>query len=145
MVYFVLQPISWINTIISLQYKIVQNYLVKSIVRWRCYLLTSSSQWSLQWLHHFGHFENLLMWRRVYETVGRPSVHLFICLSVCLSVPSFAVPPFARCTSLWRVCCWVPNRQETSVDSGKSGAQWHSAQRHSTQQQMRAVSRLQPP
>ena len=32
MVYFVLQPISWINTIVSLQYRIVQNCRVKSIV-----------------------------------------------------------------------------------------------------------------
>jgi len=40
---------------------------------------------------------------RVYVTVGCPST----CLSICLSVPSVD-----RCSRVYRVCCWVPCKQE---------------------------------
>ena len=89
--------------------------------------LLSSCYW------HYSHG----IWSKVYETVGRPSV--------CLSVR-----PTIR-TQLRRVCCWAPCRQEISIDSGgrRAASSNSAAERRTTancaQQQMRAVSRCQPP
>jgi len=66
------------------------------------------------------------------------------CPSVC---PSVSVVDHH--SSVRRVCCWAPLGQEVSIDSGGHPAAMaplqHGAQQHGAQQQMRAVSRLQPP
>ena len=70
------------------------------------------------------------MWGRVYKTVERPSVRLF-------------VPSFHSRSSLQRVCYRVPRGQEISIVT----RHWHSAAtapQHGAQQQMRAVSCWQP-
>jgi len=62
----------------------------------------------------------------IYATVGCPPVRL----SVCLSVPSID-----RSSGLLRVRCWAPGGPEISIDSRSTAPQ----------QQVRTVSRLQPP
>jgi len=56
----------------------------------------------------------------VYETVPCPSVRLFVCPSVCLSVPvrTHSSKPAA---ALLQVCCCGPGRQEILIDCCSSG------------------------
>jgi len=78
---------------------------------------------------------------RVCVMVRCPSVRLPVRLSVCLSQLSITAAPcdgFAAVAGL--------GGQEISIDCCTAGAQQqHGAQQHGDPQQMRAVSRLQPP
>ena len=62
-------------------------------------------------------------------------------VSVRLSA-SLSVPAIDRCSSVRRVCCRGPGGQEISIDCCTAAT---APQQHGGQQQMRAVSRLQPP